>query len=418
MSFRLLKSVIFIFVILITKTGLAQGEASMLFLRIPPSPLLNGMGRVGTALPTTDVHGFYFNPAQLGYASQTTNLAFQFYPTKTEWLPQFNISDMTYNSYAMNLGYNIENIFPDFHFNVGLGYMIGEINHGEFIYMDEEGKRKSFESKEHFNEFGIALNTDYYFSLSAGVGYKKIDSKLSPHELVGIGKTYAFDIGFLVTVPVLQYFPNIQLNIENSENLFDAYFNISLGYAITNIGGKVSNTDYSQADAIPRTAQLGYSFSTGLNIRLNGVPFQVIGIDWSSEVNDLLVDRYMTPDSVSAFRYQGLLGDIRFWDHFVRGKSDDKVETHMGWQVHLLEFVRYTTGHFNGPGWEIIKTRGLGVEMSGFLKLLDAGFDSDISSISNHFNVQYFQSKYEVDTLDHPLNKTKYKGLSIVISGF
>ena len=72
-------------------TSFAQGEATVPFLLLNPSPSLSAMGTTGTALPTEDPFGFLWNPAQLGYTSQTNNLSFIFYPSKLEWIPAFNL---------------------------------------------------------------------------------------------------------------------------------------------------------------------------------------------------------------------------------------------------------------------------------------------------------------------------------------
>ena len=53
-----------------------QGEAAIPFLVFPVSPAQNAMGATGTSLPTDDAYGFLFNPAQLGYTSQSNNLSF------------------------------------------------------------------------------------------------------------------------------------------------------------------------------------------------------------------------------------------------------------------------------------------------------------------------------------------------------
>lgn len=69
----------------------AQGEAAVPFLLLNPSPSLSAMGATGSALPTNDPFGFLWNPAQLGYTSQTNNLTFIFYPTPVDWIPSFNL---------------------------------------------------------------------------------------------------------------------------------------------------------------------------------------------------------------------------------------------------------------------------------------------------------------------------------------
>ncbi len=62
--------------------SLAQGEAAIPFLVFPVSSAQNAMGATGTSLPTDDTYGFLFNPAQLGYTSQSNNLSLIFYPNK------------------------------------------------------------------------------------------------------------------------------------------------------------------------------------------------------------------------------------------------------------------------------------------------------------------------------------------------
>ena len=83
----------------------AQPETAMTHLLLPPSPLLNGMGRAGTALPSDEAYGFFYNPAHLGLVTPNANVVVQFYPAHTDWLPGFNFSDLTFYSMAFNLGY-------------------------------------------------------------------------------------------------------------------------------------------------------------------------------------------------------------------------------------------------------------------------------------------------------------------------
>ena len=57
--------------LIFTNKSFSQGEAAVPFLLLQPSPSLSAMGQTGTALPTEDPFGFIWNPAQLGYTSQT-----------------------------------------------------------------------------------------------------------------------------------------------------------------------------------------------------------------------------------------------------------------------------------------------------------------------------------------------------------
>ena len=81
----------FLTLIIFTNKTFSQGEAAVPFLLLQPSPSLAAMGQTGTALPTEDPFGFLWNPAQLGYTSQNNNFSFIFYPSKLEWLPEFNL---------------------------------------------------------------------------------------------------------------------------------------------------------------------------------------------------------------------------------------------------------------------------------------------------------------------------------------
>jgi len=90
-----------LFFSLFSASNYAQGEAAVPFLLLNPSPSLSAMGATGTALPTEDPFGFLWNPAQLGYTSQTNNLSFIFYPSKLEWIPEFNL-DLELKAISLN----------------------------------------------------------------------------------------------------------------------------------------------------------------------------------------------------------------------------------------------------------------------------------------------------------------------------
>ena len=88
----------------------AQGYAAIPMLGLNPNPQSFGMGMSGVSLPTTDPLGFYFNPAILGYAGQTNNLAFQFYTDKVNWLPGLVPRPVKFSILGITGGYNFGNI--------------------------------------------------------------------------------------------------------------------------------------------------------------------------------------------------------------------------------------------------------------------------------------------------------------------
>jgi len=77
-----------------SSTIYAHEQTAVPFIGIHPGPNLNAMAGAFTALPTNDVFGQYFNPAQLGNFGRERNFSFQFYPAKTKWLPVFNYPDL------------------------------------------------------------------------------------------------------------------------------------------------------------------------------------------------------------------------------------------------------------------------------------------------------------------------------------
>jgi hypothetical protein len=93
-----------IFLIIVFKsTVFAQGDAAISMLYLNPSPKLNGLGMAGTSLPNDDPAGFYYNPAQLGYISQTNDISIQFYPSNVDWL---GFHYAKYENTSFNIGYN------------------------------------------------------------------------------------------------------------------------------------------------------------------------------------------------------------------------------------------------------------------------------------------------------------------------
>ncbi len=289
MSQKHLRNLFFVIVLFISASVVAQGEATMLFLRIHPSPEVNSRGEAGVALPTTDPLGFFYNPAQIGYASQQTNLAFQFYPGAVDWLPRFKFYDLTYNSLAFNAGYNLTQIFNELPLSLGFGYMRNEFNYGDFVLVNTQGEPiGTWESRESADAFAFGLNFDSFINVSVGLIYKDISSKLSPVVITGsteIGlskaEAEAIDYGFLVSIPLLKFFEKDMQNTSLNETAISPYFNISIGYAKTNIGDKVSNRSAQQSDPLLRTALLGYGMSAGFSSEFNRIPFYtfISGLD-------------------------------------------------------------------------------------------------------------------------------------------
>lgn len=77
--------------------GHSQSEAGAIFLLIQPSPVFNGMGEIGVALPSDDPMATYHNPANglFGY----DGVGIQYGEYAAPWLR--NLADDMYYSYSV-----------------------------------------------------------------------------------------------------------------------------------------------------------------------------------------------------------------------------------------------------------------------------------------------------------------------------
>jgi len=411
MSYKRIVSLIILSAFLSSVT-LAQGDAALSFLRLPLSPSLNAMGATGTSIPTDDPYGFLFNPAQLGYTSQTTNLSFMFYPTKVNWL---GFDQLKLTSIAVNLGYNFKNLVG-IPLSIGFGFSNPELNFGESVRVGEDGKpipNSTFESKDYYNAYSAGIGLDYYVQLSAGITYKDITSILadlrSEPDTSNIElKTNTLDFGFLLNIPVLKLIDDkLSLNIIDDIPI-KPFFNFSTGYSQSNIGDEVFYIDQAQSDPLPRTAILGYGISFGLDFLIDKSPFGFIKIEFSVDAEDILIERDMF-----GFEYQKGIGDIDIGRNIFQIKGDDKVVTHSGYRIYLMETLGITVGKFSGRGFNLSTTSGIEIRATGLLKMLSKySSNKVVEFITNHFDLRYYRTTYSPNNF-----KSEMDGIALYIKG-
>jgi hypothetical protein len=283
-----MKTVVVVFLsilIIIFSTNLyAQGEAAVPFLFLDASPELTGMAGTVVALPTTDVYGAWYNPAQLGNFSRTNNIGLGIYPVKTDWLPSFNFSDLTWHSSALALGYTFNSNVP---IHVGLGYIYSKFNLGENVWTDESGiELAKFNSFQSCNAISVGAGIDYYAQFNVGLTYKHINSELIPSHIQvspgvygGRASVSAFDFGLLINVPIMDL-----IKFDEKPMLFEnnyPFLNVSLGYALLNLGDEIQDIYKVKVDPLPRQAKLGYGVSFGLKSDFNGIDIEIFQFDYS-----------------------------------------------------------------------------------------------------------------------------------------
>jgi hypothetical protein len=393
MNLRPFLSVFFISLFTFNFYSFAQSEAALPFLTIPVSPLNAGMGNTGTSLPSNDVFGFISNPAQLGYLSQHTNLSLQLYPEES-----LIYDIISYNSFALNLGYNFENLIK-FPLSLGIGY-----NRTKDVFKllpDNEDK---------FDAFGFGFGVDFYVQFSAGYAYKNIYSKLGDLFGKASAEVSAYDIGFLLNVPVSRLlFQDENLNFI-SAIVLKPELNFSIGYAQSNIGDKIYYVDPAQADPLPRSSVLGYSVSAGLKEMDMKIPLEILHLDFSAEAKDYLINK----DSIGTFSYQPSFGDINIGRNILGIKGDDKVYAQTGFKIELLETALLLYGH-SGRSYGLSPTNGYGIRSRGLFKVIaNNSKNRVINFLAEHLDITYYSSTYNVDT---PV-EISFKGLQISLSNF
>jgi len=405
-----------VFAVIVTTNIFAQGETAVPFLLINPSPNLNGMAGAFNSLPTDDIYGSYYNPAQLGNFSRNKNLSIGFFLQKTDWLPQFNYRDLTLQTMVVAGGYKLQTELPIY---FGVSLMYEKLNLGENVWTDAAGNQLGvFNSFETFHALSAGIGIDHFLRYNFGITIKYINSELVPINIIKVGKDYkngiartvATDIGLQVELPVIS-------TIESLSNQFTSdvkpFLNISSGYSINNIGDELGYINKTQKDPLPRQARLGYGISFGLQTNQFDDLFNLIKFDISSEARDILVDR-----ENGKINYQGLTGDINIIHNVINGISDEKVMVYQGWRVNVFETFQFSKGRFRGHGyWEIQKTGGISVSLSGLFKFLRSQTnESGLEFLAKHVDLQYAYSEYNVR--ESPLDATEFEGIQISLFGF
>jgi hypothetical protein len=370
----------------------AQGEAALSFLALNPSPQQNGLGRTGVSHPNDDPFGFYYNPAMLGYSSQTNNISFQSYPGSVDW---FNLDLLKLNSQAVNIGYNFRKELNGFNLSAGAGFIYSKFS-SELSSFDNFNTYNSYDS---YNAYGMGVAIDYGILFSIGITFKNVRSKLSQPIFssmqIPTATVNAIDYGVLLSIPVIKLIDdNYSFQLSQNSKLIPV-FNYNLGYSRLNIGDEIYYVDEAQKDPIPLTARLGHTLSFGFNYESDNLFIKLINYDLILEADDILIDRnFDTTIAVSKTSYQGLLGDIDFGKHLIQLKGDDKVVVHKAHAINLAETITILTGSFIGRGYGYNpKTNGLVFSTRGLFKWLYSELETDLLRfLAEHIDLKYINA--------------------------
>jgi hypothetical protein len=377
----------------------AQGETAVPFMRITTSPEGNGMGGISASQPTTDAFAPLANPGQPGVFSLTNLFNAGTYAPRTNWLPQFNISGLTYGATAFNAGYNVRDLLSlPFGLSAGIGYSRVSLDLGTVAVTSSEGPAVmgKFEAEEHYDSYSIALGFDYIVRLGLGTNLKRIESRLSPigteqEQGSGTATAAATDFGLLLEVPVAESITALSgTSLEVAPRVFP-FLDLSLGYVKANVGDEMTYVDEAQSDPLPRTAIAGLGFEAGVLGKSGASDWKIISFRLARQADDLLVSR--NPDGT--IEYQSGLGDIEFWQNVVLGQENVKIMMRGGWQIQVAEILSLRGGSVESTGLSYA-TSGYSICLGGLLKLIGLlaaePNESWTAFASDHFDLQFHRA--------------------------
>lgn len=405
----IIKSVLYL---LITASLFGQSSAGAIFLLIPPSPTMNGLGRgIGVSLPSDDPFAGYLNPAN-GLQLFEGN-AFHYSKMKTRWLP--NLADDMYLNYeVLNVG-----LLPQkYPVKAVLSYHETYLDLGEQIMMgntpdDYLGTFRSYMKAEALT-LGISFRKNVIGKLpidfSFGLTRKKAIQVLQVNSNTDARSSNVFyDFGTLISVPISSNYYSFIKNKEFNDD-FELQITPSFGYSISNIGGYV---EFLLADPSPRYLRTGLSSTIILSYKsLWNI------IEWKggrSASDELAVPRYSRDDPI---KYQsGFDNDIDFMRNIVRSKSDSAITIHRGDELTLFEIYTVRFGReIDVTGRIDLVTSGYGYNSTGIFKILYFLLDEPIfKQIPDYIVFKYDYSILE-ENVTHPLNNTKFDSFSITFN--
>ena len=248
--------------------------------------------------------------------------------------------------------------------------------------------------------------------MALGITFRRIESNIpevgaGQEQTSGHASAWSRDYGFLIDVPIIDLVTKKSELISGIMPLID----LSIGSALTNVGGQMIYIDEAQADPLPRNISIGTTIEFG--IKYTRTDQKLFSFTWSRQSDNILVGT----DHWVKF-YRGGFGDIDFLKNIVQGKRTETIDLSQGWQIGIGEIVFIRGGSYVGSGNRSFTTEGLGLRLVGVLKLLQ-GLEfvksSELSFIAEHLDISYDRSDYKTTEVNHPLDNTEFSSLTIVV---
>lgn len=376
----------------------------------------------GVSNMENDPVSFYYNPATLANFDDENFFSFMFMPEKTEWGIMRGIE---YFTSGVSAGINLKNYFNGFPLQLGIGFVRSGFDYGD-VYVTTPDIPDGFKtkSKDVSNTLGIGFGLDYDIRFSVGLSVKYYNSDMGERYLNGTLRRIeadglAFDFGAFVHAPLVKsFFYNYEIQFDNN-SFIEPKVDVSLGYSLLNVGGKVKYEYLEGDDPLPRNARIGYTINLGFDSNLSGTPLNLITYGFSAEADDILIklkEYNYWEENYSYNRqteYENIFGKINIGKHLIKLQEDDDVVVHKGHSLNLFETISVNSGRYNGRGFPNYKTNSFTFSTQGIFKLLSRLIDNyTISWLTKHIVIKYSSINMFVDTFF----ETNLKGTSISIN--
>ncbi len=386
------------------------------FLDIEPSIRANAMGLGSISQPSADPYAVITNPAHLGFLAGTTHVSATSYAPKSAWLPGFGLG-LTFDAAVVEGGINLGEIVGA-PVRVGGAYSRVTLDLGDFVFPASDPSVKTVgRAKETATAYSVGIGVDLGVEAALGMTFRTTESALptfsaSP-DMVDTARVRSRDIGALIRLPISRWLAGDPTSISQPSGDFLFQCDLTIGAAITNIGGEVRYPhSFALSDPLPRSAAAGISIDAGISYALDRGEIPLLSISLLREARDLLVEG----DTGGAYSYQGGFGNLRPWTNIISGVRSDPVDVMKGLEAGVLGIVYVRQGSFNGTGMRLYHTEGYGVRMSGLFRLAGLLVAPDVFGfLAHHLEVAYDWAELEPTDPFHPARGTTFAGWGMTL---
>ncbi len=292
----------------------ALGESAVITLVFPWGARTNAMGELGTSLADDESAPFY-NPAGLGIPNERwEGGAFSFFYEPI--LPQLGIKDLFHTAWIGCYQYSGA-------VTAGFALHVNHLNFGENEWTDEFGRAvgsaRAKESVFGLLSTGLGFTIDNSIHIGFGLSAKRVRSALAPGYAgaeTGIGKTWAFDLGFLLATE----------------------FGFRFGFNLANMGPPIYYVDPNDPDPIPFMVNLG----AGYKRLFTAGRLKIIQITSEFRIDRELVENhpYEPPDPF----YKAFFTDVT---NKTAGQNWELTQKHIGYEVRIFNTGAVQMGYLH-----------------------------------------------------------------------